>query len=97
MGPRPIVLAVGGRITRADIPGLCERARMALECSDAALVTCDVGAITDPDVVTVDALARLQLTARRQGHVIRFRHAGRELRDLLSLAGLGDVVGSGSD
>jgi ABC-type transporter Mla MlaB component len=95
--PRPIVLAVGGRITPADIPGLCARARMLLERSDTDLVTCDVSAIADPDAVTVDALARLQLAARRHGRAIRFRDPGRELQELLGLMGLGDVLESGSD
>jgi hypothetical protein len=53
---------------------------------------CDVGAVFDPNLVTVDALARLQLTARRLGHRVRLRHASRELQELLALVGLRDVV-----
>jgi ABC-type transporter Mla MlaB component len=97
-GPRPlpapstIVLAFGGRIARADIPALCERVRLLLEGCDAELVVCDVGALVDPDAVTVDALARLQLTARRLGRRIRLHHACGELQELLALMGLGDVL-----
>ena len=97
MEPRTIVLVVGGRFDRADIPGLCERARILLEGSDTRLVTCDVRALADVDAVTVDALARLVLTVRRLGGEMRLRDPSRELRELLDLVGLYDLVGSGSD
>jgi hypothetical protein len=97
-GPRPlpvpitIVLAIDGRIARADIPALCERVHVLLEGCDAELVVCDVGALVDPDAVTVDALARLQLTAGRLGRRIRLRDPCGELQGLLALMGLGDVL-----
>ncbi len=94
--PSTTVVVVSGRITRTDIPALCERVRVVLEGSDAGQVVCDVGALVDPDVVTVDALARLQLTARRLGRRIRLRHACGELRGLLALLGLGDVLPLGA-
>jgi anti-anti-sigma regulatory factor len=92
MGEGTIVLGIGGSIARADVPGLCEWLRALLEGSDADLVVCDVGALACPDAVTVDALARLQLTAHRLGRSIGLRHASSELRDLLDLTGLGEVV-----
>ncbi len=52
----------------------------------------DVAALVDPDIDTVGALARLQLAARRLGRSIRLRHASRELQELLSFAGLSDVL-----
>ena len=57
------------------------------------VVIFEVGALVEPDLVTVDALARLQLTARRLGRRVVLRGAAAELRDLLELAGLCDVVG----
>jgi hypothetical protein len=51
-----------------------------------------VAALTDADLATVDDLARLQLIARRLGMTLQLRDASRELRELLDLAGLGDVV-----
>ena len=54
-------------------------------------IACDVGALV-PDAVAVDALARLQLGARRLGLEIRLCHASRELRQLLAFAGLRDVL-----
>ncbi len=83
--------AVRGPITRADLPGLCERVCALLERSRPGVVFCDVTGI-DPDVVTVDALARLQLAAQRHGCQVRLRHASSELLALLAFMGLHEVV-----
>ena len=90
--PRTIVLIIRGPIERAHIPRLCEYAGALVEGSEARHVICDVGALVDPDVATIDALARLQLTVRRLGCRIRVRHACEELRDLLTLTGLGHAI-----
>jgi ABC-type transporter Mla MlaB component len=90
--PSTIILVIGGLIARADVPGLCDCVRVLLEGSDADLVVCDVGALFHPDLVTVDALARLQLTAQRLGRRVRLHHASCELEELLALVGLRDVV-----
>jgi hypothetical protein len=63
-----------------------------LEGSRAEIVVCDAAALTDPDIGTVDALARLQLTALRLRSQITLCHASTDLRELLGLAGLGGVV-----
>ena len=86
------VFVLGGPIARGDIPGLCERARASLEGSDVDAIVCDVAELVDPDAITVDALARLQLTARRLGGRIRLRHACGELRDLIALMGLTEAL-----
>jgi len=85
-------LILGGPIAPQDIPALCRRARVLLERSDAELVICDVGALVEPDAVTVEALARVRLTARRLGCRVRLRHSCRELRELLAFTGLADVL-----
>ncbi len=87
-----IELGTSGRIDRADIPGLCERAQVVMTSRPAGQLVCDVGAIVAPDAVTVDALARLQLTARRLGCQLRVEHASAELRGLLVFMGLSGVV-----
>jgi anti-anti-sigma regulatory factor len=89
-----MIVEIAGRIDRADIPALCERVRVALEASTADLVVCDVGALTDPDCVAVDALARLQLTVGRLGCRLRLRHVSPELHALLCFVGLSEVVGT---
>jgi ABC-type transporter Mla MlaB component len=96
-GPRSIILDLQGSVARAAVPGLCERLRMLLATGDVDLVTVEVGALTDPDAVAVDALARLQLTARRLGSSIRLRHARAKLRDLLDVTGLSDELPRGGD
>ncbi len=92
--PRTIVVEIGGRIDRADIPALCARVRLAMDGSDADLVVLDVAALTHPDCVTVDALARVQLTARRLGRGLRLRGVAPELRSLLCFVGLSDDLGT---
>jgi anti-anti-sigma regulatory factor len=44
-------------------------------------------------LATVDALARLQLAARRRGLELRLHAVSRELRELIELAGLTAVLG----
>ena len=54
-------------------------------------IVCDVGALA-PDAAAIDALARLQLAARRLGLEIRLRHASNELLGLLAFVGLSEVL-----
>ena len=91
-GPRTVVLVVGGPIARGAVRGLCEQLRRLLSTRRADLVTCDVATLAPVDAIAVDALARLQLTARRLGRAIRLRDATDELRDLLTLTGLRDAL-----
>ena len=86
------ILVFNGRIGRTDIEQICEWADPLLAGADAGLVICDVSAIVDPDAVTIDALARLQLTARRLGHKVKVRHASHDLKQLLEFTGLRDAV-----
>jgi hypothetical protein len=76
-GPGTIVLALGDALP---------------PCGRLGLVVCDVRAIVHPDVGTVDALARLQLAARRRGGEVRLRNASTRLRELLALIGLVEVL-----
>ena len=89
--PRAIRFAVRGPITRADLPGLCKRVCALLESSGAGVALCDVSSV-EPDAVTVDALARLQLAARRHGCQVWLGGASTELRDLVAFMGLADVL-----
>ena len=70
---------------------MCERVRFLLEAGDDDVI-CDVGAVVDPDAGTVEALARMQLTARRLGRRVKIRGACGELKDLVTLSGLRDVL-----
>jgi ABC-type transporter Mla MlaB component len=90
--PRPVatVFAVRGPIARSDLPGLCARVCALLERSGPCVI-CDVSEV-EPDAVTVEALARLQLAARRHGCRVWLRNAAPELQELLAFMGLEDVV-----
>jgi ABC-type transporter Mla MlaB component len=91
-GPGGTVLVMSGPVARHAIPAMCERARRLLQGCDAGPVACDVGAIAEPDATTIDALARLQLTALRLGRRVELRSACEELEDLLTLTGLLGVL-----
>ena len=54
-------------------------------------IVCDVGAVK-PDVHTIDALARLQLAARRLDLEVLLRHASSDLQALIAFAGLREVL-----
>jgi hypothetical protein len=56
-----------------------------------ATIVCDVGA-AEPSLRTVDALARLQLAARRIGRDVRLGSPSPELVELVALAGLGELL-----
>lgn len=79
-------------VAERSLAALCEHLRLLLEASDARLLTCDVRSVADADLATVDLLARLQLTAGRLGSTVSLRHATSDLRELLALIGLSDVV-----
>jgi ABC-type transporter Mla MlaB component len=82
---------VWGPIVREDIPGLCDRV-CALFAEHAPRVAfCDVATVA-PDAVTLEALARLQLVARRRGCQVRLRDASPALLELVAFTGLTDVL-----
>jgi anti-anti-sigma regulatory factor len=83
-----IRLAVAATVTRADIPDLCAELADRLRGHGDGLVICDVAGVRRPDVVTVETLARLRLTARRHGARLVVAGADPRLRDLLRLLGL---------
>ena len=89
--PQTIAFAIWGPILRDDLPGLTERVCGLLRGSGASLALCDVAGV-EPDAVTVDALARLQLAAGRLGCTVRLRNASDGLRELVALMGLSDVL-----
>jgi ABC-type transporter Mla MlaB component len=89
--PRTVGVAIHGPLGRADLPGLYARVCELLEASAGGIVLCDVAEISS-DGVAVEALARLQLGARRHGCEVRLRHASRELRDVVAFMGLEHVL-----
>lgn len=88
-GRPAVAFAIHGPIARADLPGLCARVRALLP--DSGTVACDVEGV-EPDAVCVDALARLQLAAKRRGCRVVLCHASAELVGLVRLMGLANVL-----
>jgi hypothetical protein len=86
-----VAFAVRGPIARSDLDGLCDRVCAVLRESRAEVAFCDVAGL-EPDAVTVEALARLQLGARRLGCQVRLQQASSELLQLVAFMGLTDVL-----
>ncbi|RSM58239.1 hypothetical protein DMB66_30565 [Actinoplanes sp. ATCC 53533] len=84
--------AVGPTVTRADIPALCAGLAELLRGRAGGVVVCEVAGVTRPDVATVEALARLRLTARRHGWRLAVGGAGPDLVRLIRLLGLTDLL-----
>ncbi|MGW3975388.1 STAS domain-containing protein [Streptomyces mirabilis] len=84
----PAVLVLPGPVTRDQVPGLCDDVRARLAAAGARVVVCDVAGLGPPGLATVDALARMQLTARRAGGRVRLRAPAPSLLLLLDLVGL---------
>jgi ABC-type transporter Mla MlaB component len=89
--PSTITFAIMSPLKRSDLPGLFKRVCVLLKDSGAGVALCDVRE-AKADAVTVDALARLQLAARRSGCQLRLQHASKELCALVALMGLQDVL-----
>ncbi len=84
----PAVLVLPGLVTRDEVPRLCADVRARLEATGGGVVVCDVAGLGPPGLAAVDALARLELTARRAGGRIRLKDPDPALRALLDLVGL---------
>jgi ABC-type transporter Mla MlaB component len=89
--PQTFAFAIRGPIVRSDLPGLTDRVCALLRGRSAVTAFCDVAGV-EPNAVTVDALARLQVAAGRLGYTVRLRNASAALRDLVTLMGLCDVL-----
>jgi ABC-type transporter Mla MlaB component len=83
---------VGAKVTRADIPGLCAVLGVLLRDHPADVVIVEVGRLAHPDVASVEALARLGLTARRSGARLTLSGATPDLLRLVRLLGLAEAL-----
>jgi hypothetical protein len=87
-----VSFTVGATVTRADIPVLCVGLTELLRGRAGDVVICEVADVAEPDVVTVEAVARLRLTARRHGRRLVVSGAGPDLLRLVRLLGLADAL-----
>jgi ABC-type transporter Mla MlaB component len=93
-GRHTVLFTISGPIRRDDLPGLCNRVGRLLP--ETGIARCDVEGV-EPDAVCVDALARLQLAARRRGCCVRLEHASDALLELVALMGLTHVLPADRD
>jgi predicted lactoylglutathione lyase/ABC-type transporter Mla MlaB component len=89
--PKTIRFRIQGPLARSDLPGLRDRVCALLGESRPEVAICDVSGVR-VDGVAVEALARLQLAARRHGCRIRLCSASPELLALVEFMGLSDVL-----
>jgi ABC-type transporter Mla MlaB component len=89
--PHTIVLVLDS-LDQADVGPLIEHVVPGADPDGPSVILCDLTQLTEADMGTVDALARLALRARRLGCSISLRGPSSELCELLAFAGLGDVL-----
>jgi hypothetical protein len=86
-GDRLVIVLAASASGGDDLSAACELVWRRLAQGRPIELQCDVAGEA-PDMATVDALARMALSARRLGCSIVLRHASGELRTLLELTGL---------
>jgi hypothetical protein len=90
--PSELHVAIGGSIDGSDVADSCDDVALDADAPALKRVVCHVDPIAVPDIGTVDALARMQLAARRRGWELWVEGATERMRELLALSGLEDVV-----
>ena len=92
MARSPIVQArIRGPLARRDLPGLYVRVCELLAEAAGGVLLCDISGIAI-DAVAVEALARLQLGARRHGAEVRIENAPDEVGELIEFFGLAEAL-----
>ena len=88
---RPLIV-ISRAFVAADPRALAARLCLPLGAGQGEPVLCDASALAQPDLGTIDGLARLALATRRLGHGLRLCRASSELTGLMALVGLAGVV-----
>lgn len=91
-GLRHVDVVLRAPVSSKDVPGLTVRVLTSLKQSPCLSIVCDVGTFVHPAAEALDALARLQLGARRVGAQVWLRNVSPELQQLLCLSGLDQVL-----
>ncbi|MDO8184736.1 STAS domain-containing protein [Conexibacter sp. JD483] len=89
--PGTMRFSIRGPLARDDLPALYDRFCALVGEHAPARVLCDVAGVA-PDAVAVDALARMQLAARRANCTVTLTGMEGELRALVALMGLTNVL-----
>jgi hypothetical protein len=86
------VIRLAGPIGRGEVTAVADRASAGLIRCGPGIVTCDVGAIDEPALPTIEVLSRLALAARRGRGQMRLEHASPAILELIELCGLAQVL-----
>jgi hypothetical protein len=86
-------MSSSARLRPTGVPPLDRLATVVIVCGGAEVASWPFEAGWRPDLTAIDELCRLELAARRLGWSVRVRHAPNELRQLLELVGLAEVIG----
>ena len=89
---RSVTFEIRGPLSDTVVEEVCARFASLLDRTESVVVACDVGELGPPDLAYVDALARMQLIARRRGRSIELHRACPTLRAVLDLVGLSAVL-----
>jgi anti-anti-sigma regulatory factor len=87
---------IDGMLAAQAVPRLCEQLVILVDCAGVGRLTVDLGQLDDPDLATIDALARLALAARRHSAAVTVRTTNGALERLLDLAGLAGLLAPGT-
>ena len=86
----PPLVTLPPRVAPADVTGLCTTASSLLP--GALELVVDVAAVQVADLAVIDVVARITRLGRRAGVAVRIRGASPDLRALLELTGLRQVL-----
>jgi anti-anti-sigma regulatory factor len=86
------VLVIDERILLVSLFDLQDHLDARLETQPPGTIGCDVGALTHPDLHTIDALAQMQRVAKERGCSIALCNARPPLVDLIALSGLSSAL-----
>ncbi|MEU4562265.1 hypothetical protein AB0F72_28105 [Actinoplanes sp. NPDC023936] len=91
------IFPVGSGVGRAEIPALCADLGALLHGRRPGVVLCEMTGPGPPGVATVEALARLRLTAQRHGWQLRVRGMTADLHQLIGVLGLSATLPADGD
>ena len=89
-GPPHLSLPV--RVAPDRAAELCARIQSSADACPDDPLHCDAGRVEDPDIGTIEALARMALLARRLSRGLELDGARADLRGLIAFAGLAEVL-----
>lgn len=87
-----LIVVVEGPLDPAHARQVCAALRAELSESDVSAVACRGMGLIDPNLATVDMLARLRLATHRIGCAMRVDDPSPRLQELLLLAGLDTIL-----